>query len=149
VRILVDADGCPVKEEIFKVAKRCDVEVVLVANTGHFLPKGGRVQSVVVGQGLDAADDWIVENAKGDDIVVTTDVPLAARCARAVAVVLRPDGKRFGEEDVGSALAMRDLMAQLREAGERTRGPAPFNERDRSTFLQSLDAAIQKARRSR
>lgn len=131
------------------MAIRYGIRVAMVANTGMVAPRGADVDVVVVGAGADAADDWIVENATGEDIVVATDIPLAARCLAKGALVLRPDGRRFTEDEIGSALAMRDLLKQLRESGERTRGPAPFQERDRSAFLQALDAAVQQRRRGR
>jgi uncharacterized protein YaiI (UPF0178 family) len=149
MRIHVDADGCPVKPEIFRVAKRYALEVKVVANQGVEIPRDPLVEMVLVGNGLDAADDWIVANATADDVVVTADVPLAARCVAKGATVIHPTGRGFTEDAVGSALAMRDLHARLREEGQRTRGPAPFTERDRSSFLQALDAAIQKAKRKR
>jgi uncharacterized protein YaiI (UPF0178 family) len=146
VHIYVDADGCPVREEIFRVAKRYGLSVSVVANGWMQTPDAPRVQMVVVGQGLDAADDWIVEHAGPDDVVVTADVPLAARCVARQAGVIHPTGKRFTENDVGGALAMRDLLTSLREAGGRTGGPA-LADRDRSQFLQALDAAIQRGLR--
>ena len=149
MRILVDADGCPVKPEIHKVAARYGLTMVLVANGGVDGPTDARVERILVPQGADAADDWIVDHAAADDVVVTADTPLAARCLPKVAAVVHPTGRRFTDDDIGSALAMRDLLAQLRESGTRTRGPAPFTDRDRSAFLQTLDAAIQKARRAR
>jgi uncharacterized protein YaiI (UPF0178 family) len=112
-------------------------------------PAAPQVQMVIVGQELDAADDWIVAHAGAEDLVVTTDIPLAARCVARKAAVLHPTGKPFTENDVGTALAMRDLLTSLREAGARTSGPAPFQERDRSQFLQALDAAIQRAARKK
>jgi uncharacterized protein YaiI (UPF0178 family) len=102
---------------------------------------------VLVEQGANAADDWIVQRAVAGDVVVTTDVPLAARCVAKGAAVLHPTGRRYTENDVGSALAVRDLLSQLREAGVPTRGPAPFRDQDRSQFLQALDAAIHRSRR--
>jgi uncharacterized protein len=149
VQIYVDGDGCPVKQEIFKVAKRYALPVHVVANGWMQTPDAPRVQMVIVGQELDAADDWIVERAGAEDVVITTDIPLAARCVAKKASVLHPTGKRFTEDDVGTALALRDLLASLREAGTRTGGPAPFQERDRSQFLQALDAAIQRGTRKR
>ena len=147
MRIHIDADGCPVKPEVYKVAKRYGIAVVVVANSGMEMPTDPLVTSVRVGQGLDAADDWIVENVTAVDLVVTTDVPLAARCVAKGAAVLHPTGRRFTENDIGSALAMRDLLTRLREEGQRTKGPAPFQDRDRSSFLQALDTAIQKGKR--
>jgi uncharacterized protein YaiI (UPF0178 family) len=149
VEIYVDADGCPVKQEVFRVAKRYGLPVHVVANGWLQTPDAPRVRMVVVGQGLDAADDWIVEHAGPEDVVVTADVPLAARCVARKAAVLHPNGRPFTEDDVGGALALRDLLARLRESGARTGGPAPFRERDRSQFLQALDAAIQRGSRKR
>ena len=146
MRILVDADGCPVKPEVYRVARRYGVQVHVVANGWLQAPEG--VETVVVGAAFDAADDWIVEHAAAGDVVVTADVPLAARCVAKGAVVLHPTGRRFTKEDVGAALAMRDLLTDLRAAGSTTRGPRPFLERDRSNFLQALDAAVQQDRRS-
>ena len=147
MQIYVDGDGCPVKPEIFRVAKRYGLSVHVVANGWMPTPDAPRVQMVIVGQELDAADDWIVAHAGAEDLVITTDIPLAARCVAKRSAVLHPTGKRFTEDDVGTALALRDLLASLREAGTRTGGPAPFQERDRSQFLQALDAAIQRGTR--
>lgn len=149
MRILVDADGCPVKAETHRVAKRYGWTTVFVANGGVDGPVGADVERVVVPQGPDAADDWIVAHASATDLVVTADTPLAARCLKAVAAVLHPTGRRYTDDDIGSALAMRDLLAQLRDSGVKTRGPAPFADRDRSAFLQALDEAIQRVRRGR
>lgn len=149
MRILVDADGCPVKPEIFRVAKRCQVPVRLVANQWTDAPRDPLFECVVVGRDLDAADDWIATNAEPADLVVTADIPLAARCVGKAGAVLHPTGRPFTSSDVGAALALRDLLKNLRESGERTGGPAPFRDRDRSTFLQALDAAIVRGRRAR
>ena len=149
MRIHIDADGCPVKAEVFRVAARYALPVSVVANSGHATPDDPRVESIVVRAGPDAADDWIVEHATSDDIVVTTDIPLAARCLAKGASVIHPNGRRFTDDDIGSALAMRDLLKQLRDGGEQTGGPAPFRDRDRSEFLQTLDATIQKRLRKR
>ena len=147
VRILVDADGCPVKPEIFRVAKRCGVPVRLVANNWVDAPVDPLFEQVVVARGPDAADDWIAENALPADLVVTADIPLAARCVGKAGEVLHPNGRPFTDDDVGSALALRDLLKNLRESGEHTGGPRPFTDRDRSAFLQALDAAIVRGRR--
>jgi uncharacterized protein YaiI (UPF0178 family) len=147
MRIFVDADGCPVKSEVLRVAKRCDLSVRLVANGGVDAPTDPRVERIVVGAGADVADDWIVEHVEPGDVVVTTDVPLAARCVKKGAAVLHPTGREFTEDDIGSALAMRDLLTRLRSEGERTRGPAPFADRDRSQFLQTLDTVVQRGLR--
>ena len=149
MQIYVDGDGCPVRPEVFKVAKRYGLTVHVVANGWMPTPASPEVRMVMVGQELDAADDWIVAHAGAGDLVVTTDIPLAARCVALQAAVLHPTGKAFTENDVGAALAMRDLLASLREAGARTGGPPHFQERDRSRFLQALDAAVQRAGRKR
>ena len=147
--IYVDADGCPVKNEIYRVAARYDLKVILVANARMRVPhEEERVELVVVGDELDAADDWIAEHVQPDDVVVTADVPLASRCVKAGARALSPRGRIFDEASVGSALATRDLSAYLREIGLQTGGPAPFARRDRSQFLQRLDQVIQAIRRS-
>jgi uncharacterized protein YaiI (UPF0178 family) len=137
-----------VKDEVYRVAKRHALPVLVVANSGMEVPQGGAVELVRVSDALDAVDDWIVEHLERGDVVVTTDVPLAARCVAREAIVLHPAGREFSESDVGSALAMRDLLKALRESGRKTRGPAPFTERDRSRFLQALDAAIHRSRRA-
>lgn len=145
--ILVDADACPVKEEIYRVARRHGAPVVLVANMGLRLPAGVEAELVVVGDGFDAADDWIVEHARTHDVVVTTDIPLAARCVAAGAHALNPKGTVYTPESIGGALANREFLASLREHGEITGGPAPFSARDRSRFLQRLDDVLHRARR--
>jgi uncharacterized protein YaiI (UPF0178 family) len=146
--IYVDADGCPVKNEIYRVAARYDLKVILVANARMRVPQEeDRVELVVVSDELDAADDWIAEHVQPDDVVVTADVPLASRCVKAGARVLSPRGRVFDKASVGSALAARDLSAYLREIGLQTGGPAPFSKRDRSQFLQRLDQVIQAVRR--
>jgi uncharacterized protein YaiI (UPF0178 family) len=146
--IYVDADGCPVKDEVYRVAARYDLKVFLVANAWMRVPDEEEdVELVVVGDELDAADDWIADHVQPDDVVVTADIPLASRCVKAGARVLSPRGRIFDEASVGSALAARDLSAYLREIGLQTGGPAPFDKRDRSQFLQRLDQVIQAIRR--
>jgi uncharacterized protein YaiI (UPF0178 family) len=149
VQIYVDADGCPVRAEVYRVAKRYGLPVRVVANGWMQTPADATVEMVVVGQGLDAADDWIVERATKEDVVVTADIPLASRCLAKGAVVLHPNGRPFTENDIGGALALRSVLAHLRESGETTSGPAPFRDRDRSQFLQALDRAVQQGRRRR
>lgn len=149
MKIHVDGDGCPVKQEVYRVARRCALRVHVVANKSMQTPDDESVEMVVVSDGFDAADDWIVEHAAAGDVVVTSDIPLAARCLKKNAFVIDPKGRRFTENDIGSALASRELMAHLRESGVMTGGPAPFTDRDRSKFLQALDAAIQESRRRR
>ena len=146
--IYVDADGCPVKDETCRVAKRYDVPVTLVANAWLRTPDAARVELVVVGDGLDAADDWIVEQTVPNDIVITGDIPLAARCLEKGARVLGPKGRLFTEDAIGGALAQRELSSQLREHGMMTGGPSPFSGKDRSRFLQRLDDAIHACRKA-
>lgn len=147
--VYVDADDCPVKDEIFRVARRYSLRVTLVANRWLFTPDDEGFSMVVVGDGLDAADDWIVEHVETDDIVVCTDIPLAARCIERQARVISSRGRRLTENDVGDAVATRDLMKSLREAGVMTGGPKPFGPRDRSEFLQVLDREVHAARKNR
>jgi hypothetical protein len=146
--IYVDADACPVKEEIYRVAGRYGIPVVLVANAGMRVPGGGGVRLVLVAGGqLDSADDWIAGRVTPLDIVVTADVPLAARCVAEGARVIDPRGKVHTEDSVGDALATRNLMTHLRESGAVTGGPPPLGKRERSLFLQKLDEAVHQARR--
>ncbi len=147
--IYVDADACPVKDETFRVAARYGLHVYVVANSPLNLPREPWIERVVVGDGLDAADDWIAERAGPASIVVTADVPLASRCVKAGASVIAPNGKPFSESSVGMALATRNLMQDLREAGVITGGPRPFTRQDRSAFLGALDRAVNRLRRGR
>jgi uncharacterized protein YaiI (UPF0178 family) len=141
--IYVDADACPVKDEIYRVARRCRLQVRVVANARLRLPLDPLLQMVVVTGHFDAADDWIAERVGSGDIVVTADIPLAARCLARGARALDPKGRAFTPESIGDALANRELMAYLREMGDITGGPAPYLPRDRSRFLQQLDDLIQ------
>jgi uncharacterized protein YaiI (UPF0178 family) len=147
LHIFVDADACPVKQEIYRVANRYQLSVTLVAGSRMRIPDDVKVALKVVDQGMDAADDWIVEHLEVDDIVITADVPLAARCVRRGAYVLGHTGKAFTEDNIGPALATRDLLSELRQFGEVTGGPPPFDKRDRSRFLEGLDKAINEIRR--
>jgi len=149
LHIYVDADACPVKQEIYRVAKRCGLDVTLVANSSMRVPDEPWLQLEVVGGGFDEADDWIVDHVEADDIVITADIPLASRCVKAGASVIGTTGKPFTENNIGSALATRDLLSELRGAGEITGGPPPLQKRDRSRFLQTLDEVIQSIRRKR
>ena len=143
--IFVDADACPVKPEILKVAGRHGLPVVIVSNSGMRPSRDPMVRTVVVGKGADAADDWIVENLAPNDIVVTADIPLAARAVEAGCHVLGMNGRPFTEETIGMAVAIRDLKQHLRETGE-IKGYNPgFTQRDRSEFLQSLDRIVRHA----
>jgi uncharacterized protein YaiI (UPF0178 family) len=149
--IVVDADACPVKREVYRVATRYDLDVLLVAASWITAPEAGRVRLILVKHEdrLDAADDRIVEEIEPDDVVITEDVHLAARCLDQGAKVLGPRGRVFSRESIGDAVATRDLMADLREAGLVTGGPKPFAKADRSTFLQRLDEIVQEVRRRR
>ncbi len=143
IKIYVDADGCPVKNEIYRVAQRYGLKVYVVANSRLRIPQEPLFELIVVNSGFDAADDWIVEHVKEHDIAVSADIPLVARCLEKGARTLDPKGRVFTKESIGNALANRDLMAYIRELGDITGGPAPFEKRDRSRFLQHLDEAIQ------
>ena len=147
LEIFIDADGCPVKQEVFRVALRYELQVTVVANSRIHIPKGNCVQLVVVEGQFDAADDWIVGHASTDDIVVTGDILLAARCLEKGAQVLGHRGDTFTRDSIGEALAMRASLAYLREIGTIAGGPSPFEKRDRSRFLQRLDETIQGIRR--
>lgn len=147
LHIFVDADACPVKQEIYRVADRYKLSVTLVAGSWMRFPNHLRITLKVVDQGLDAADDWIVEHLEADDIVITADIPLAARCIRRGAYVLGHTGKPFTDDNIGPALATRDLLSELRQFGEITGGPPPFDKRDRSRFLEGLDKAVNEIRR--
>lgn len=147
LHILVDADACPVKPEVYRVASRYGLKVTLVANAWMRIPNERWVALEIVGAGFDAADDWIAEHAQHDDIVVTADIVLASRCVKKGASVIGPTGKPFTEDNIGSAVATRELLSELRSAGEVTGGPAPLKKRDRSRFLQKLDEVIQSIRR--
>jgi uncharacterized protein YaiI (UPF0178 family) len=147
LHIYVDADACPVKQEVYRVAKRYRLNVTVVANSWMRVPDERWLALEVVGDGFDAADDWIVEHLQPDDIVVTADIPLASRCIKEGARVIGSAGKPFTEDNIGSALATRDLLSELRGAGEITGGPPPLQKRDRSRFLQQLDEVIQSIRR--
>ncbi|MBW2286643.1 MAG: YaiI/YqxD family protein [Deltaproteobacteria bacterium] len=149
MEIFVDADACPVKDEIYAVASRCGLPVVLVANSRMAVPPEIAVELVVVGQGADVADDWIAGNIRKDDIAITADIPLAARCLEQGARVLGPNGREFTEDSIGGALATRALNSELREMGVLSGGPRPIQPKDRSRFLSKLDQLIQAGRRRR
>lgn len=149
IRILVDADACPVKEEIYKVAFRHAVPVTIVSNSPIRAPAHDLIDRVVVSDGFDAADDWIAERAGAGAICITADILLADRCLKAGAAVIAPNGKPFTTSSIGSAIATRAIMADLRAGGDAIGGPPPFAKTDRSRFLSALDEAIQRARRGR
>ncbi|MCP4571688.1 MAG: YaiI/YqxD family protein [bacterium] len=146
LHIYVDADACPVKQETYKVASRYGLRVTLVANSFMRSPEGD-VELVVVDKGLNEADDWIAETVEEGDIVVTGDIPLAARCLDAGAWVLGHKGRPFTPENVVESLATRHLLAQLRDQGIMGGGPPPFSQKDRSLFLQKLDEMVNAIRR--
>jgi uncharacterized protein YaiI (UPF0178 family) len=147
LHIFVDADACPVKQEVYRVASRYHLDVTLVANSWMRVPNKGWISFEVVEDGFEAADDWIVEHVQPHDIVVTADIPLANRCLKKGAHVIGPTGNPFTENNIGQALATRDLLSDLRGAGEITGGPLPLKKLDRSRFLQQLDEVIQSIRR--
>jgi uncharacterized protein YaiI (UPF0178 family) len=146
--IYVDADACPVKAEIAKVAERHGISVVFVANSWLQTPRGARVRMQVVSGAFDAADDWIATQVEADDIVVTADIPLASRCLKQGARVLGPGGKPFTNDNIGNALATRELLSDLRAYGVGG-GPPPFDQRDRSRFLQALELVVRQAKQAR
>jgi uncharacterized protein len=147
LHIFIDADACPVKQEVYRVASRCGLEVTLVANSRMRIPSEPWISLEVVANGLDAADDWIVEHVQPHDIVVTADIPLANRCLKKGARVIGTTGKPFTEDNIGQSVATRDLLSELRDRGEMMGGPPPLKKRDRSRFLQQLDEIIQSIRR--
>jgi uncharacterized protein YaiI (UPF0178 family) len=147
IRILVDADACPVKDEIYRVAERRQVPVSVVSNSPFRVPTGPLTERVVVSGGFDAADDWIAERADARTVVITADILLADRCLKAGATVIGNNGRPFTEGSIGAAIATRAIMADLRAGGDVVGGPAPFAKADRSRFLQSLDEALVRLER--
>jgi uncharacterized protein YaiI (UPF0178 family) len=143
--IYVDADACPVKAEVAKVAERHGLAVTYVANAWVQPPRGPRFKAQVVHGGFDAADDWIAEQVGSGDVVITADIPLAARCLKKNALVLGPSGKPFTQDNIGNALATREIMADLRAYGVGG-GPPPFGQRDRSRFLEALELTVRRAK---
>jgi uncharacterized protein YaiI (UPF0178 family) len=146
--IYVDADACPVKSEVYRVARRYALDVTLVAGSWMRIPDEPGLALEVVAQGFDAADDWIVARVSKSDIVITADIPLAARCLERGSTVLGPTGRPFTQSNIGDVLATRNLLAEMRGAGVEAGGPPPFDARDRSRFLQALDRAIHQLRRA-
>jgi hypothetical protein len=147
IRIFVDADACPVKNEIYRVAERYGLKVFVVANSFMNVPRSDMIERVIVTQGPDIADDWIAERVTPNDIVITADIPLAGRCVKKGATVIGPTGKPFTEDSIGMALATRDLLTDLRSAGATTRGPPPLTRQDISRFLSALDLAVTRLKR--
>ncbi len=147
IRIFVDADACPVKTEVYRVAERYGLKVFIVANSFMNVPRSDMIERVIVSEGPDVADDWIVERVTENDIVITADIPLAGRCVRKGATVIGPTGKPFTDDSIGMALATRDLLTDLRSAGATTRGPPPLSRQDISRFLSALDLAVTRLKR--
>jgi uncharacterized protein YaiI (UPF0178 family) len=152
IAIYIDADACPVKQEVYRVAERhalkgAALKVFVVSNSPIAVPRDEMVERVVVGGGMDEADNWIAERAGRSEVVITADIPLASRCVKAGATVLAPNGKPFTEESISVTLATRNLMDSLRSAGAITGGPRPFAPRDRSNFLSALDQALVRLKR--
>ena len=145
IKIYVDADACPVKNEIERIATRHNIKTYLVCDGGIRPPLNSLIQLVIVNQGTDAADDWIVEYIESADICVTNDIPLAARCLKKGALAIKFNGKTYTNDNIGMALATRKIMEGIREGGEMTGGPPPFSKVDRSKFLEKMELTIQKA----
>lgn len=141
--ILVDGDACPVKQEVYRVARRYGVRVTVVADSWMRVPEEDGFELVVVKGDFDAADDWIVEHTTAGDVVITGDIPLADRCLKLGARVLGLRGREFTEDSIGEAMAGRELASELRDMGIQTGGPRPFDKRDRSQFLQAMDAILR------
>ncbi|MBC7420614.1 MAG: YaiI/YqxD family protein [Bdellovibrio sp.] len=148
LNIFIDADACPVKEETYRVADRCQLKVILVANQPMRIPEDLRYELKVVKGNFDAADDWIVENVSRGDIVITSDILLADRCLKKQARVLGPKGEEFTEDNIGGAIAMRELMGNIRSFGEVKGGPSAMNKNHRSNYLAKLDQIIQQLKKS-
>ena len=148
ITIFIDADACPVKDEIYKVAARYGLKTYVVSNSFMQIPASPLIERVIVDAGPDIADDWIADRAVAGDIVITNDIPLADRVLKSGAAAIKPNGQPFTADSIGSALAQRSIMEHIRSTGEITGGPRPFERADRSRFLQALDTAIQKSRRT-
>ena len=144
--IYIDADACPVKDETYKVAKRYGIPVTLIANSWMNTPDDPNITLVKVGQGFDEADEWIVEHINKDEIVITTDIPLASECLKKDAHAINPKGRIFTHDSIGDALASREISDQMRQHNLQTGGPAPFSQKDRSRYLQALDKTIHACR---
>ncbi len=148
MKIFVDADACPVKDEVYRVAERYKLEVLVVANQWMNVPMSSLIEMKVVSGSFDAADDWIVEQTQANDIVITADILLADRCVKKSVRVIGPKGEEFTEDNIGSAVAGRELMENLRHMGEMRGGPAPMDKKARSRFLSTLDQVIQSIKRA-
>jgi uncharacterized protein YaiI (UPF0178 family) len=147
IRVFLDADACPVKDEAYKVAGRYGLKTFVVSNSFMMIPTSPLIERVIVDAGPDVADAWIAERCGPRDIVVTNDIPLADLCLKAGSQVLKPNGQPFTPDSIGAALAQRSIMEHIRSTGEITGGPRPFDRTDRSHFLQAMDQAVQKAKR--
>lgn len=145
--IFVDADACPVKSEVYRVAERYGLKVYVVSNSFMAVPRSDLIERVIVSEGPDIADNWIADRASERDIVITADIPLAGRCVKKGASVIGPTGKPFTDDSIGMALATRDLLTGLRSAGAVTRGPPPLSRQDISRFLSALDLAVTRLKR--
>ena len=146
-RLFIDADACPVKDEVYRVAERYGLTVHVVSNGWIQTPRASFIEQIVVDAGPDVADDWIADRAATGDIVITSDIPLADRCLKSGAQALKPNGQMFSADSIGSALAGRMVGEHLRSIGVATSGPPPFGPRDRSAFLQALDQSVVKAKK--
>ena len=149
MRIFIDADACPVKDETYKVAHRYGLPVFVVSNSFIQIPPSPLIQRMIVDAGPDVADDWIAEQTQAGDICVTNDIPLADRVLKAGGVAIAPNGRAFTPDSIGAALAQRSIMEHIRSTGEITGGPRPFAAADRSRFLQALDEAVNRERRKK
>lgn len=149
IRILIDADACPVKDEVYKVALRHKVPVVVVSNSPIRVPQSSLISRKVVSDAFDAADDWIVENTDAGSVIITADILLADRCLKLGASVVAPNGRPFTPSSIGSAIATRAIMADLRAGGDIVGGPPPFGKQDRSRFLSALDETLVRLLRAR
>jgi uncharacterized protein len=149
IKLYIDADACPVKNEVFRVARRYRLKVYLVSNSSMRIPPDEFIELIIVHEGFDAADDWIAKHITDTDIAVTADIPLAARCLKKGARVLDPKGRVYSEDSIGDALSNREFTAFLRDMGTITGGPPPFEPRDRSRFLQRLDEIIHAIMRGK
>jgi uncharacterized protein YaiI (UPF0178 family) len=145
IKIYVDADACPVKNEIEKIATRHNIKTYLVCDGGIRPPLNSLIQLIIVNQGADAADDWIVKYIESADICITNDIPLAGHCLKKGALAIKFNGKTYTNDNIGMALATRKIMEGIREGGEITGGPAPFSKADRSKFLEGMEMIIRKA----
>ena len=149
MRIFIDADACPVKDEVYKVAARYGLTTTVVSNSFIVIPRSALIERTIVDAGPDVADDWIAERVAPGDVVVTADIPLADRVLKAGGTAIAPNGRPFTPDGIGGALAQRAIMEHIRSTGEITGGPRPFGPGDRSRFLQALDEAVNRERRRR